>query len=315
MQVSHTPIRVATLRGDAKIPFDVFVKVGDRYVLYCRRGDSFEGTRLSRLRMKKLRKMYVLKSDEVPYRQYLEENINHAYDKSGDRALSIRAEIIQGFQQAETESFFEDALDAFTYANLRSSVQRFTEFIETEPDGLKALLEIPNSDLSITQHSVNVAALAVALVLELNLREGTPLHLLALGCLLHDIEHFFDPNFDLQKPLKDFSEDEKAEYREHPLKGAHRLQGGKFLDQIVLNVITQHEELADGTGFPKGLRDKEMDPLVPLANLANAYEHAFLRNTLPIKDFLKKFLIDYMGVYPLEHMQALQTILKRHGLV
>lgn len=313
IDADFTSIRVTTLRGDTKIPFSVHVRVAGKYILYCRSGDSFEGERLARLRAKKLRKMYVKKVDEIPYKQYLEDNINGAYDNRDGKSLSIRAEIIQGFQQAEVESFLEDTLDEFSYQHLRSSVQRFSEFIEREPHALKALLEIPNIDMSISHHSVNVAALAVALAIELSLKQGLPLHLLALGCMLHDAEHFIS-GLEVTKPLASFNAKELAIYKEHPLKGAHRLQGATFLDQQVMSVITQHEETVDGSGFPKGLFEKQMDPSVLVAGLANAYERYLSYEEKTPKEALKQVLIAKMGQYPLSHMQALQSILKTQGL-
>jgi HD-GYP domain-containing protein (c-di-GMP phosphodiesterase class II) len=310
--IDFTPIRVATLRGDTQIPFSVHVRVAGKYILYCRSGDSFEGERLARLRAKKLKKMYVKKVDEIPYKQYLEDNINGAYSNQGGKSLAIRAEIIQGFQQAELESFLEDTMDEFSYQHLKSSVQRFSEFIEREPLSLKALLEIPNIDLSISQHSVNVAALSVALAIELNLKQGLPLHLLAMGCMLHDAEHFVS-GLDITK-LSSMSPKDLAIYKEHPLKGAHRLQGAAFLDQLVVSVITQHEEAIDGSGFPKGLTEKQMDPSVLIAGLANSFERYLSFEAKTPKEALKQVLIAKMGMYPLAHMQALQRVLKTQGL-
>lgn len=312
--VEYTAIRVATLRGDMKIPFDVYIKVGSKHILYCRAGESFEGVRLERLRSKRLLKMHVSKADEIAYAQYLEQNLDSAYSDKPPRAMSIRAEVIQGFQQAATEDFFDDPLDEFTYKHLRSSAQRFVEFLETEPEGIKALLQIKNPDNSISQHGVTVATLAVALVIECGLREGTQVHMFALGCLLHDMEHYLT-GANVGRPLAEFTPAEMAIYREHPLAAARRLQSVTFLDQIVLNVITQHEEVMDGSGFPKGLREREMDPLILIAGLANTYDRLVTFERLAPKDALKKLLIDNLGLYPLDHIKALQRILKRLQLI
>ena len=83
-----TPIRVASLRGDIKTPFDVYIHVAGKYILYLRKGSSFEGTRLERLKAKKLKKMYISPDDEIPYKQYLEESIDKAY--SSGQPLEIR---------------------------------------------------------------------------------------------------------------------------------------------------------------------------------------------------------------------------------
>src|SRR5690349_17545295 len=119
----YTPIRVSTLRGDIKIPFDVFVRVAGKYILYCRQGSSFEGERLARLKSKKLKQMFIRPEDEIPYAQYLEESIDSAY--RGGKSLDIRAEVIQGFQQAAAEQYMEDPNQEFFYNHIKSSMQRF----------------------------------------------------------------------------------------------------------------------------------------------------------------------------------------------
>lgn len=48
----YLPIRVSTLRGDLQISFDTYVLINQKYILFCRKGDSFEGERLSRLKKK-----------------------------------------------------------------------------------------------------------------------------------------------------------------------------------------------------------------------------------------------------------------------
>ena len=56
----YVPIRVSTLRGNLKIPFDAYVSVASKHILFCRKGDSFGGDRLDRLKKKKLKIMFIL---------------------------------------------------------------------------------------------------------------------------------------------------------------------------------------------------------------------------------------------------------------
>ena len=55
--MTYVPIRVSVLRGDQKIGFDAFLEVNSKYILYLRKGDSFEGARLDRLKEKKVKKI------------------------------------------------------------------------------------------------------------------------------------------------------------------------------------------------------------------------------------------------------------------
>jgi len=310
----YSPIRVNTLRGDLKIPFDIYIKVGDRYIHYCRSGDSFEGKRLERLKSKKLKKMYIRPEDEIPYAQYMEQNIDAAYDSKSGKSLEVRAEVIQGFQQASAEQFMEEPTNELGYNHVRSSVQRFIEFIEKQPKAALPVLRMQNTDFSVTHHSVSVATLTTLMTLNSKLKENNKLHLLGLGCMLHDIDHF-TTEFDLSIPLDQLSKEQLAFYREHPRRGAQRLQTLSFIDQIVMNVILQHEEYINGSGSPKGLFEKEIEPVVLIAATANAYDRLISFHGLSPKEAMKSLMIEKTGLLPLEHLKSLQALLKSLQLI
>jgi HD-GYP domain-containing protein (c-di-GMP phosphodiesterase class II) len=307
-------IRVSTLRGDIKIPFDVYVRIAGKYIHYCRAGESFEGKRLENLRAKKLKKMFIKPDDVIPYDQYLEQSIDAAYDTKSTKTLDVRAEVIQGFQQAAAEEFMENPTSESAYHHISSYAQRFVEFLEKKPLAALPLLKIENIDCSITHHSVNVATLSILMASKSKFKESGKLHLLALGCMLHDIDHFTS-NADLTRPLSALSRDELAFYREHPKRGANHMQGVTFVDQIVTNVITQHEECFDGTGYPKGLMGSQIEPVVFLAATANSYDRLVGFQKMTPKEAAKIMMLEKLGQLPLEHLQTLSGILKNLNLI
>ena len=309
-----TAIRMSTLRGDIKIPFDVYIRVAGKYIHYCRRGSSFEGDRLARLKSKRLKQMFIRPEDEIPYRQYLEESVNSAYDSKSGRDPSVRAEVIQGFQEATTENYLESLADEMAYNHVRSSSQRFVELLQTEPWAAQAILRIENTEQSVTHHAINVATLATAMAVANNMNDAQLLQTMALGCMLHDVEHYMG-GFNITRPIESLAKEDLEIYREHPIAGAHRFQGIQFLDQLVLKIILEHEEHSDGSGFPKGLFERDMDPLVMIAATANSFDRMTSFEGLSRKEALKDFLIKKMGQCPLHYMQILQNILKDQGLV
>ncbi len=309
-----TPIRVSTLRGDMQIPFDVYVRVAGKHILYCRSGSSFEGVRLARLKSKKLKQMFIRPEDEIPYGQYMEQNIDQAYDRKSNKSPTVRAEVIQGFQQAAAEQFIESPDQEMFYNHLHSSMQRFVEFLKSDPDGGRALLNMENVDQSITHHSVNVAALAVLMVLESKLKTTEQLQNLATGCLLHDIEHTFS-GFDVARSVANLDPVELKTYHSHPADGAGRLKHCTFIDQLVFKIIEQHEENANGTGFPRNLSEREMDPLVLFAATANYYDRLVSFERKQPKEAVRHMMIEKLGLYPLDNLQILQRLLKKLNLV
>lgn len=310
------PIRVSTLRGDLKIPFDVYVRVAGKHILYCRQGDSFEGQRLSRLKEKKLKKLFIITDHEGHYRSYLTESINQAFEGSKGKPIETRAQVIQGAQQAAAEDVMEDPDSPELYKVAKEGSTRFVDFLLQNQEAIRAIIQIENSDQSIGHHGVNVATLAVGIAEKLGYTETQPMQMntLALGCLLHDIEHQFT-EIDLTKKPKEMKSAELQLYRAHPEAGALRLQGKQHLDPLVLKIIKEHEERINGSGFPKGLNEKDIDSMVTVAATANTYDRLTSLEGQSHKDALKMMLIEDMGRHPLENLKALQSVLKDRGIL
>lgn len=308
------PIRVSTLRGDLKIGFDTYVQVAGKFILYCRRGDSFEGNRLTRLRDKKLKKLYILPEHEAAYRSYLEGSIEGAYDPQSDRPLGVRAEVIQGSQQAKTEEVLDAPDNKEFYEDARRGSKRFVEFLRRETFGLKAIQDVQNVDMNLAHHGVSVASLAIGIAAKLGFTDKFPLDILALGCFLHDIEHHYTP-VDYTRNPKDMSKGERELYLQHPQKGVDRVKRFQHFDEGVMRIILEHEEHIDGSGFPRGLTEIQMDPSVMIASTANSFDRYVSFQRLTPKDALKELLVNKIAQHPMNYLKALQDELKEQALI
>lgn len=306
--MDYVSIRVSTLRGDQKIDFDAYVRINDKMVLYLRKGDSFDGDRLERLKAKKMRKMYIEVKDETAYRDYLRVNIEMAYDNNSKKDIKTRSEIIQGAQQANTEEVFENPENVASYNSAKDAAGKYVEFLMTNTEAMKSIMGIQNVDQSLAHHGVTVATLSVALAEKLGIKDPKQTQLMTLGALLHDYGHF-ESTLNLARPLASFSKEELAIYKEHPSVGAKKVQDKKHFDQTVINIINQHEERINGTG-PLGLSEKQQDPLAIIVATANSLDRLMTYEGVPRAEAAKKLMIDHMGLHPLNQMQLLGEILK-----
>ena len=76
------------------------------------------------------------------------------------------------------------------------------------------------------------------------------------GSLLHDIGKIGVPDHILLKPDR-LSEEEWQVMREHPHNGQHILKNLAFLT-MAADIVLCHEERFDGSGYPAGLKGKEI---------------------------------------------------------
>jgi len=104
-------------------------------------------------------------------------------------------------------------------------------------------------------HSTRVSQLACLLAEEVGLN-GHQLKALERGALLHDIGKIGISDTILHKPGK-LTDDEWKIMRIHPDIGARIVEGIPFL-QDTLSVIRYHHERWDGSGYPVGLKGKDI---------------------------------------------------------
>lgn len=308
--MSFAPIRVSVLRGDQKIGFDVFVEVAGKHILYLRKGDSFEGQRLDRLKKKKLKKMYIRDEDEQLYRDYMSRNIEMAYDQKSGQSIEDRSHIVQGIQQSAAESMFENPQDEATYKEVKAGTERFTQFLLNEENALRSLLAIDNGDQNLAHHGVTVASMAVEIARLTGFTDTHNLSLVALGALIHDLGHHISGQ-NIARPLKDFSAEELKIYHEHPAVGASKLREVKHIDLQVAQIILEHEETIDGSGFPGKLTESKVNPLSVYVQSANLFDRMMTFEGIPRPDIVRRLMTDAIGRYPLEHLNAIKTILQR----
>lgn len=121
-------------------------------------------------------------------------------------------------------------------------------------------------------HSVNVAVLCALIGMAL----GYPLRKmqeLALGGLLHDIGQMKIPASLLNKPTK-LSSDEFSVSQTHTTHGFEILRqtGSGKIPLLAMHMAFQHHEKVDGTGYPRGLHNKEIHEYAKIAAVADAYD-------------------------------------------
>lgn len=308
------PIRVSTLRGDQKIGFDVFVRVAGKHILYCRKGDSFDGVRLDRLKEKKLKVLFVSAEGQPEFRKYLAQNVEIAYFNTAGKPMDERCHIIAGLQEAVTEDVLDDPTSSASYEVLKADTKRYVEFLLTENDALKGIISHDPGHTGVAQHSVGVAALAVSLAHFLGVTDTELLQMLAIGCLLHDVEHFHN-GLDVAHPVKGFGEADLKTYRNHPEKGLDRIKGTQFYENLVQKIIRSHHEFINGTGFPHGLKESDLDPMVMIVSVADSYDRLISYEDISPKEAVKKLLIDKVGLHPLPMIQGLAAVLKAKGVI
>lgn len=147
-----------------------------------------------------------------------------------------------------------------SWARLRRALQGTVQAISTT---------IEMRDPYTAGHQRRVAKLAEGIALELGLSEAG-VEGLKLAAEIHDIGKIYVPSEILSKPTK-LTELEYTIIKTHPQAGYEILKNIEFPWPIA-DIVLQHHERINGSGYPNGLKDGEILPEARILAVADVVE-------------------------------------------
>lgn len=170
------------------------------------------------------------------------------------------------------------SLSAENLAGMEHTVRDLVHFLVDNPAVLAVLKQSKSWDSFMQEHSASVFYLSMLIgnTLQNYLRggretgPGISLAPLAAASFLHDlgmisIEELYKKN----GPLTD---EEQQMIREHPENGASMLPSS--IDPVIRQIVRQHHENQDGSGYPEGRKGKEMHIFARIIRVADAFSAA-----------------------------------------
>lgn len=139
-----------------------------------------------------------------------------------------------------------------------------------QPSALLPLAQMKTIDEYTFQHSVSVAALAVAFGRVLDMQRDE-IRALSLGGLLHDVGKAKVPGRILNKSGK-LDGRELEIMKSHVSETAGLLRDIKGVSEITFNAAAQHHERYDGTGYPHGLKGDQISLHGQMLAIVDVYD-------------------------------------------
>lgn len=155
--------------------------------------------------------------------------------------------------------------DAKEVADIMSSA------FEDASEVLINLVNFSDDRFSAHHHTLNVTVLTLSLAKSMNLK-GQELRKVCIGALLHDIGKNFVPDKVLFKRSA-LTSSEKKLLNTHPVLGGKLAKDLPDVAKGVAEIIEQHHEFIDGSGYPKGLKGESIDELSRIVAITNTYDN------------------------------------------
>ena len=152
---------------------------------------------------------------------------------------------------------------------VRNAVQPILESVIRNSDALLWVSEMQKKDAYTYSHSLDNCALAIAFGRHLGLYKED-LRNLAMGLLLMDVGKV-KVSDDILNKTGTLSPEEFDEMKNHVYYGVNLLRDTPGMNETIINVVLTHHERFDGSGYPSGLKGKEVPVYGRIAAIIDCY--------------------------------------------
>ncbi|OMH32631.1 HD-GYP domain-containing protein [Motiliproteus sp. MSK22-1] len=149
-------------------------------------------------------------------------------------------------------------------------IQSLTISIVRHPDSMLFLAQLKEKGYDLAQKSVNVCILTLTFARHIGIPKNK-LEAIGLGALLHDIGMVHVPKDILSKRHSLTPSDRKL-LKMHPKFGLDIMAKAMDLPEEVREIVAAHHERMDGSGYPKGLKDRQISLFARMVAITSVYE-------------------------------------------
>jgi len=154
---------------------------------------------------------------------------------------------------------------------LKTCVHGVIDGVVHNPSALALFSNLKSRQQDTVRHSLNVCILSLLFGRHLGLNEKQ-LSDLGYAALLHDVGEIKVSQEILDKHNRGLTPEEKKEMEKHSQYGAEILLSTPDIPGIAIEVARSHHERVNGKGYPKGLKETEINYFARLVSIVDVYE-------------------------------------------
>ena len=230
---------------------------------------SFTNETEEKIETLNIRDVYVLTKNHKQYEKDTQEYLSKLiYDDKITNKL--KSQIIHEMASDTINELFLGELNTDKIERSSELVNDTINLILNDKSAVKAMLGVTSYDYYTYTHCVNVSIYAVGFAAYLNL-DKKDIYTIGMAAILHDIGKKDIPNEIVNKNGK-LTDDEFKTMQNHPSYGVKILKALGETDKLMLDIIEQHHEKLDGSGYPYGLKDKEIHLFSQIITIADIFD-------------------------------------------
>lgn len=304
-------VYIETITINIELPFCLYLLINNRYVLYCNRRKKLSYVDRQRLLENNIHTVYVSTDEYLVYNKYVEERLESLL--SSDIDIKIKGKVLYSASINYINETFEVIEEISDLSRSKNLVHNIITYISSAKDIQDLLNPVISHDFSTYTHSVQTTVLILVLARHMFTTQKEEFFLdIGSGGLLHDIgKNLIDTEL-LNKPGS-LTKAEFSEVKKHPKYGQELLLDQNINNKIIHQMVLQHHEKFDGSGYPYGLSGTNISETGRLVSVADVYVSLIsdrpYRAKLTSNEALTIMETEMAGSFDLRYLDLLKNII------
>lgn len=273
--------------------FDHYIRLGKgRFVKVLRQGDSFDNARIEKyVNEGKVEFLYFKTKDRTTYINFMNDLLKKmVLNTQGETATIV--DTLSSVSDMYLEEVYTSGIKPQLLEEGKKICQNMYQMVKKDSNLARYVREMQETETGNRSHLFLVSFFSTIICKNLDWASERTSETVALGGLLHDIGKLkLPPNLrDLQESA--VPENQMSLYREHPLLGIQMLAKSNIVSEPVKQIVYQHHELVNGTGYPNALNSTKIYPPAKIVSLADYFVTLITNEHLSPMEGLRKFIPD-----------------------
>lgn len=273
--------------------FDIYIRLGKhRYIKVLKQGDSFEQQRISKYKEQhNVEFLYFKTQDRVTYIKFM----NQMMDKIVKRPrvnVEVKVNTIKNITEKYVEEIYTRGLTPQMIEEGKKVSENVYSLVHRNGELYKLLVKFEEFNPAAYSHSSLVVFFSSVACSNVDWASKATTEKIVMGATLHDIGKLKMNKALINLRQHQMNEDQLNEYKKHPDYGLEMVANIAGISTQVKQIIHQHHECMDGSGFPKGLPSIKIYPLAKIVSFVDACVNLMVEKRIPIVHAFKELLMN-----------------------
>lgn len=286
-----TSVKIDEFYTSGPVIFDLYVKLrSGRYVKILHAGDKFSKERIDKYKNEKnVEHLYFERKDLFKYTKFA----NHFATKlmsNKNISSATKVNLMKNVAEKFLDQSFAAGMKPQIIEQGKEVAENIYSMIQENDDLYKVFKDYSDFDPDAYTHAYLTTLFSTSIIKQFDWQSKTTIECTAFACMFHDVGKMkLDPVL-AKKKLSDMSEEEVEEYQKHTELGLELIEGNALINNSIKQIIYQHHEHYDGSGFPLGIKGSRILTLSNIVCLADRFVHIIQEEELKPIEALKVLL-------------------------